>query len=293
MGTELLRAGVALPEQARAGWSAAAIRSHPEVIVAIHQAYAQAGATVHTACTFRTQPGVFPSSGAAGDFRQLTREAVSLARRSVPTGHLVAGSLAPIGDCYDPRGAPAALSVDGHRAMADALAESGADLILCETFPHAGEALIAARAALQTGLPVWLSLTAGPAGALMTTAHVEFAARDAAALGVRAVLLNCIAAAKVEPFLHAAAAGLARARGAGIPRVRLGVYANAGDPGEGLGWDGATDSSGAPARYAQLAQRWVECGATIVGGCCGTGPAHIAALSGLRPNRAPGPGAES
>jgi S-methylmethionine-dependent homocysteine/selenocysteine methylase len=59
---------------------------------------------------------------------------------------------------------------------------------------------------------------------------------------------------------------------AGVP---FGAYANAGEAAEGLGWTDAPDV----ARYVDLAEAWVRAGATIVGGCCGTGPAHIRALA--------------
>jgi S-methylmethionine-dependent homocysteine/selenocysteine methylase len=59
--------------------------------------------------------------------------------------------------------------------------------------------------------------------------------------------------------------------------VPIGAYANAGAGDEGLGW-GATDRNAADA-YADLAERWVEAGASVVGGCCGTGPPHVQALA--------------
>ena len=62
--------------------------------------------------------------------------------------------------------------------------------------------------------------------------------------------------------------------------VPFGAYANAGDAAERLGWEWATED--APARYAAYAREWEACGATILGGCCGTGPAHIAALVSRR-----------
>jgi S-methylmethionine-dependent homocysteine/selenocysteine methylase len=59
--------------------------------------------------------------------------------------------------------------------------------------------------------------------------------------------------------------------------VSVGVYANAGAKDERLGWADADED--AAKRYVELAERWAEIGATVIGGCCGTGPLHIRALS--------------
>ena len=124
---------------------------------------------------------------------------------------------------------------------------------------------MAVEAALESGRPVWLALTAGPDATLLEPKDFARIGRDAASLGVSRLLANCIAATRIAPYVEA----LARA---GIP---VGVYANAGDADEGLGW-GA--DAGAAVRYAELADQWARLGATVVGGCCGTGPEHIRAL---------------
>jgi S-methylmethionine-dependent homocysteine/selenocysteine methylase len=258
IGSLLPAHGVATPGPS---WSAAALESAPEVVGRLHRAYASAGACVHTANTFRTKER---QSGAA--WERLTRAAVGMARASVPAAHRVAGSLSPLEDCYRPDLSPRDPRPE-HRAMARALAAAGVDLILCETFPHLGEALVATEEAAATGLPVWVSFTAGPDGSLLTPAEMGEGARAAADAGAQAVLVNCTAAAITLPYVE----GLARAAPAGVP---VGAYANAGGPGE---W-GATDEA-ATSRYVAFARAWVAAGATIVGSCCGTGPAHIAALA--------------
>src|SRR5262245_2109257 len=94
VGTELGARGVSTPAPL---WSAAALEGAPQVVAAIHRDYAAAGATVHTAVTFRTQPHVAPDA-----WRRLLESAVRIAREAVPSGHRVAGSIAPLGDCYRP-----------------------------------------------------------------------------------------------------------------------------------------------------------------------------------------------
>lgn len=258
IGTELIARGVALDGP---DWSALAIRRAPGLLAEVHVAYSRAGATLHTANTFRTQPRVL------GDrWRDDLRTAVTIARTAVPDGHTVLGSIGPIEDCYRPDLSPGSAALPRHRETARALAETGCDVLLCETFAHEAEALAALGAARDTGLPVWLSLTAGPFGELLTPLDFERIGREAVAVGVDRLLANCIAATRITPFIEALAS-------LGIP---VGVYANAGAKDERLGWEDAAQDAGE--RYAKLAERWVEIGATVIGGCCGTGPAHIRAL---------------
>jgi len=262
LGTELTARGVPTPLP---GWSAGALLTHPEEVLAIHTAYAKAGAEVLTANTFRTQPRWFPE-----DWEALTHLALRLAREGLAGRQgRVAGSIAPLEDCYRPDLSPKEPR-DEHRLLARALAEGGADLILVETFPHPGEALIALQEALATGLPVWFSLTAGPEADLLSPAEMRPVFAEAAGLGAQALLVNCLPARVVLDYLPVL-------QGHGLP---FGAYANAGHADEGMGW--RPDPLAAD-RYAALAREWGDAGACILGSCCGTGPAHIRAL-----NRVPG-----
>lgn len=256
MGTELGLRGVPLPPP---GWSSAALFEAPEVVAAIHADYAAAGAVVHTSNTFRTKARTWPAS-----WRALTATAVRLARGA---GGWVAGSIAPLEDCYSPWLSPAD-SRPEHRELAAALAGLGVDVLLCETFPLVREALVAVEEAVATGLETWVAFTAGPEASLLSPAEVAAGAREAAARGAAAVLVNCVPAAATLPYVRAL-------REVGLP---FGAYANAGAEGEGLGWGPAARADAAE-RYADQVAGWVEAGATLIGGCCGTGPAHIAALA--------------
>src|SRR5688572_29811259 len=143
MGTELAARGIATPAP---GWSAYAIEDAPALVSTIHADYARAGAHIHRGNTFRTQVRVFPDRYAA-----LAKSACALARagiRSViaPTfaRPRVEGSLAPVEDCYRPDLSPSAdVARREHRANAEALERADFEMIVCEAFPHAGEAVIA------------------------------------------------------------------------------------------------------------------------------------------------------
>jgi len=251
MGTELAARSVPTPAPA---WSAEALRSHPKIVAAIHQEYADAGAKVHRTNTFRAQPRIYGPK-----FRALVVTAVRLAKRA---GGRVAGSIAPIEDCYRPDLSPDETTARAcHRAMATALAGAGCDLLICETFPHALEARIAVEEAVATGTETWAALTAGPEATLMTPEEMAIAARGCVEAGARAVLVACTAAERTLAYVE-------RIAGAALG-VPIGAYANAGVPAETM----------TPDRYVDLARTWIAAGATIVGACCGTRPDHVRALS--------------
>lgn len=256
VGTELLRRGVPTPLP---GWSAHALETHPEIVSEIHRDYALAGATVHTTNTFRTRPKHF-----ADTWADLARRAVACCRSAVPASHRVAGSVAPIEDCYRPDLSPAN-SFDAHRALAEVLADAGCDVLLCETFPNPNEAIDAARACVETGLETWLALTPGPMADLMTPEDVDAVAAKATAIGVRGLLVNCLPVPEVERFLAALS-------GHG---VAFGAYPNSGTVDDVNGWK---TTPFAPEPFADEAARWIAAGATLIGSCCGTGPQHTRAL---------------
>lgn len=261
MGTELNARGIETPLP---GWSAHALEDRPDAVRAVHEAYRDAGAEVHTTNTFRTRPSVFE------DWERLAREAVRLARSA---GGRVAGSIAPLEDCYRPDLSPAASDPGGtreaHGALARVLAEEGCDLLLCETFPSVTEGLLATEAALATGVETWTSFTAGPEADLLTPSEMADGARRAVELGAGAVLVNCVPCREVERYV----AEIVQRIGGAVP---VGAYANAGHIDDKMGW---ASIPGAPEAYADLARRWYDQGARLIGGCCGTSPAHVAAIA--------------
>jgi S-methylmethionine-dependent homocysteine/selenocysteine methylase len=258
MGTELTRRGVDLPAPA---WSARALDACPDLVATIHRDYAAAGAQIQTANTFRTKRRCVGSR-----WEELARRAVRLARDAAP-GLRVAGSIAPLEDCYRPDLSPGPRSAAEHRELAHVLAAEKVDLILCETFAHPLEAAIAVEEAARTGVETWVALTAGPEGDLLTPAGMRDAAAACVRAGARAVLVNCTPAPRTLAFLQAIAA----------LDVPFGAYANAGAASEGLGW--SADARAAAEAYAVHARSWIAAGASVVGGCCGTGPEHVAELA--------------
>ena len=276
LGTELERRGVATPLPL---WSAEAVRSAPETVRRIHEEYILAGADVITTATFRATPRAFGRAGRAAEAEEALERAVSLARearRRVPAPRevLIAGAIAPLEDCYRPDLAPSEEAAEPeHAAQAARQARAGADVLLVETMNTVAEARAAVRGARATGLPVLVSFICRSGRELLSGEPLAGAARAVAALGPDAILVNCAPPGIVEDCLDTLAAST---------RLPRGSYANAGSPDLAAGvW--RFDAEWSPERFAGAAIEWVRRGAQLVGGCCGTTPAHVRALRAALP----------
>ncbi|MFB3138728.1 MAG: homocysteine S-methyltransferase family protein [Phycisphaerales bacterium] len=272
-GTELGRRGVdiSLPL-----WSARALLEAPEVLHAIQHDFLTAGADAITANTFRTHRRSLAKAGMGHRAPELTRLAVEIAkagRDERKPDAIVLGSVAPLEDCYQPALAPDEPTCRAeHAEMIGNLLDAGVDLVLIETMNNLPEARAAACEAQRLAPSKWIisfcTKSHGPAGVLLSGESVSDLLgelHDAYAVGV-----NCVAAPSVE-------AQVRFLRDALPDHVRIIAYANVGYA-DGAGNWVITDAVD-PTRYAQYAQRWIDAGATIVGGCCGTTPRTIQAIA--------------
>ncbi len=270
LGTELERRKVATPLPA---WSASALMTDPGHVLAIHREYVAAGADLVTAATFRTTRRALTPTGDGRRAAELTALAVRLAREATAAaagGRMVhvLGSIAPLADCYRPDlvPPPPALATE-HAEHARHLSAAGVDGLLVETMNTRREALAAVEAARATGLPVLASFVADESGNLFDGEPLAHIIPDLVAAGVAAVLVNCTPLATTGRVLRAL-----RTLAGSTP---VGAYANIGYP-HPAGWEFKAEIT--PAEFARHAADWVAAGAQIVGGCCGTTPAHIAAV---------------
>ncbi len=268
MGTMLQARGLAAGEEPER-----LLFERPEVVASVHEAYAAAGAHVATTNTFGANRRKLPGDL---DVRTTYRRAVEVARQA--GAPLVAADIGPTGALLEPFG-PMTLDEceEVFREQAAAVACSGADLVVLETFGDLLElktALLAVRAACD--LPVLATMTFGDDGRTFLGVTPEAAAVTLSSLGVAAVGVNCSQGPD----------GVAAALRAMAPytRVPLMAQANAGLP---RTVDGRTvydlDASAYAAGVAQL----VDAGATIIGGCCGATDAHIAQVRELLEGCAP------
>jgi S-methylmethionine-dependent homocysteine/selenocysteine methylase len=269
MGTELQRRGAdtRLPL-----WSARALVESPELVSAIHSDEIAAGAEVLTANTFRTHRRTLVKGGLGERSRELTALAVRLAREAAKGAGrevFVAGSLSPLEDCYRPDLVPDDEALESeHREQAESLAAAGIDLILLETHNTVRELAAAARAAKATGLPFVASMVTDGSGRLLSGEPIEGAVRALEPFDPAALSINCVPARRLTFDLTRLAVS--------TPDVPLGAYGNLGLPEDESGWRFTDELS--PQAYADCARRWLAIGARLVGGCCGTTPAHTSAL---------------
>jgi S-methylmethionine-dependent homocysteine/selenocysteine methylase len=273
MGTELERLGAAAPAPL---WSARALVESPRTVQAIHAENAVAGAEILTANTFRTHRRSLEAAGLGDRAAELTKTAVALARSAAaaaPAGRavFVGGSLSPLEDCYRPDLVPddATLARE-HGRQALLLAESGADVILLETHNTVRELVAAARAARETGLPVVASMVTDGAGRLLSGEPIERAAAALAPVAPDVLAINCVPARRLLPDLERLAAA------AHEYRIPVGAWGNLGRPSAGA--PGRFTDEMSPDDFANCAASWIQAGARIVGGCCGTRASHTASL---------------
>jgi S-methylmethionine-dependent homocysteine/selenocysteine methylase len=267
LGTELERRGApaTLPL-----WSTHALLRDPALVERIHADYVAAGAEILTANTFRTQRRVLARAGIGERAAELTALAVGLARRAASGAGavFVVGSAPTLEDCYRPDLVPGAAELASeHAEHAEHLAAAGVDAILVETMNTIREAVAAARAARGRGLPCLVSFVCWEGATLLGGERLADALAAAAAEGADALLVNCLPVSNVAACLPAL-------RAAGLP---FGVYANLGAPGVESG--PGRSEPWAPDAFAAHAASWLDSGARIVGGCCGTTPDHIRAIA--------------
>ena len=269
MGTELDRRGVRtyLPL-----WSALGLIEHPDIVRDIHRDYAAAGADILITDTFRTTRRMLERAGRdPEEVRSLNALAVQLAREGAAEAGrnvLVAGSIAPLEDCYSPELSPEPeVARAEHAEQARFLAEAGADFLMIETMPLISEAEAAVQSAIDTGLETTVGFVLGDDGRLLNGESLEEATARLSRFPIAAFFVNC-----TPPAVITRALPVLR----GLTGLPLGGYANLGAVDETVGW--TADETVTGDRYAPFALDWLHAGAQIVGGCCGTRPEHIAAL---------------
>jgi len=287
MGSELRRRGVMVDDGV---WSANALMSAPDVVRQVHLDDLHAGADIITTNSYGITRRALAKAGFEDDYERLNRLAGALAaeardgvQREAGRRALVAGSLPPLRGTFRPDLVGPYDEIRPLYAEQAELLAPFVDLFLCETMSSAAEAFAAASAATATGKPVWVAWTLDDdrSGRLRSGETISQAAAALASLPIAGVLANCCA-----PESISAAIGELANQG----KARCGGYANAYRP-VPANWvmDGTKPTDGkltmrtdlSPDAYARFARKWLAQGATVIGGCCGIGPEHIALIRRL------------
>ena len=249
------------------------IVDQPEKVLGLHRAFIEAGSDIILTDTFGATSPRLRESRYAGRTADLNHRAVALALEAASTspGVLVAGSMGPTGMLMEPLGelTPAA-AADAYAEQAGALSEGGADLLLLETFFALDEALAAIEGVRRSSaLPLVVSFSFDRGTKTMMGLSPISVIESIAPLEVAAIGANCGRSLGDMERVVAELAGV----GAGIP---LWIKPNAGLP--SMIGDVARYDTG-PAEMAAFARRYVDAGAQVVGGCCGSSPEHIRAIA--------------
>jgi 5-methyltetrahydrofolate--homocysteine methyltransferase len=276
-GTELQKRGLP-PGEVPEAWNL----SRPEDVLAVARSYVEAGADIILTNTFGGSPLKLAKVDLGDKLVEINRRGAEISKQAAGDRALVFASIGPSGEFMAPLGTISeADMVKGFAEQAQALAEGGADGIVVETMMDLAEAKAAVRATKEsTSLPVAVTLTfnKGPKGyATMMGIRPEQAAAELESAGTDIVGANCGAGIDIMIELMR----LMRS----ATSLPIWCKPNAGLP-ELI--DGKTVYRETPEMMASKLNALVQAGASIVGGCCGTTPAHIRAFI-LERNRLIGP----
>lgn len=266
-GTMLQQAGLPAgtpPE----GW----LLDNSEAVLGIHQAYIEAGARLILTCTFGATRPRLEQHNLDGDLCEINRRAVEIAREAAGDEVFVAGDIGPLGRFLEPLGDLAyGEAVDIFAEQAAVLVEAGVDVVYIETMAALEEVRAAVEGSLQVAgnTPVTATLSFDAHGRTNMGVRPEEAAATLLQLGVEAFGANC--GATLDMTLDAI-----KTMHRVAPDTPLIVKPNAGKPrldGDDVVYDAT------PQEMARYAQQFVNLGAVVVGGCCGSTPEHIAAIA--------------
>lgn len=270
MGTMLQSAGVAdkpCPEYANI--------ISPEIVTSIHRQYVEAGSNIIETNTFGANPIKLEHFGLVEQTEEINIAAVAAARKATNSDTKVAGSVGPTGRLIKPLG-----DLDFDDAFAcyarqiKALASAKVDYILIETIIDIQEMRAAVLAAKSVcDIPIICQLSFEENARTVTGTDAQTAAITLEALGASIIGMNCsLGPAELLPIVQAMAK---------VTSLPISVQANAGLP---TLQDGKTVFPLSPEEMGNYVPQLINAGASIIGGCCGTTPAHIKAMAEMLAN---------
>jgi len=289
IGTELERLGAPMDHEA---WCAVALETHPQLVRDVHRSYIDAGADIITVNTYAATRHALTNGGIEENFTSWNKLAVQLARETLDASEvdrniLIAGSVSNFGhfnDQYtDKQLAP------NFRDQAEILIENGVDFIILESLGAKTSTIVTALNAIsEFGVPIWVAVSCAEdhdSGQL-------FLGIEESRIDSHRPLAHQELGEAIDTIMDTAGSALLVMHSTvdtTLPALQLmqshydglrGAYPNAG---YWLRPEWAFVDQISPQNYLERARKWLDTGARIVGGCCGIGPDHIAALSkGLR-----------
>ena len=274
MGQELIHRSSKPPSPL---WSAKVMMDEPHIVEDVHREYMVAGAKVLTLNTYSATPERLARDASEDLFEPLQAQAIKIIKRARGASNVtLGGCLPPLFGSYHPENTPEFdICLETYRRVV-AQQKEAMDVLICETLSSVKEIRAAVQAGAESSIPVWCGMSVmDEDGTLLRSGESildgAMAAKDA---GASAVMVNCSwpeAVMQAQPILAQT-------------RLPFGGFANGFTKADDLGVGGTVDvlktrDDLSPEQYADHALSWVSAGATIVGGCCEVGPAHIATLA--------------
>ena len=246
------------------------ILANPQALVSLQREYVRAGSKILYAPTFQAQPIALERVGLANHTEAINAQLAALSR-SVSTDVLIAGDLTTLAvyiDSWDPGNFD--LLVENYRRQIKGLIDGGVDLLIAETlmYPQEAEAILTA-AELEGATCCMYTFTMQSDGSLFSGMDAGPVLKNLEDAGAAAVGFNCVAADEMTAGLVAKLRRFVKGPlickpNAGMPVIRE---------------DGLAHYDMSPAVFAEVIRSCAGIGATLLGGCCGTTPEHIAAIT--------------
>ena len=249
------------------------VRTHPDVLQALQRAYVDAGSEIVLAPTFGANRVLLAHHGLEHEVEPLNRALVALSREAVGMDALVAGDITTTGEPVLP-GEDAAYRrlLDVYTEQAEALLAAGVDLFFIETLMGLTEGMAALEAVRALcDLPVLCSFSVQADGKCYFDGSIFDAAEILPELGADAIGVNC---SNGPDLLDSVVRGVKA-----VSPVPILAKPNAGLP--VMTDDGRAVYSMGPEAFAGHMKALIDTGASLLGGCCGTTPAHIQALKAI------------
>ena len=274
MGTELMRRGIELPLPL---WSSMSNIDQFDQVMNIHKDYLDAGCDILTTNTFRTTPRTFIKAGYSQNESEIISEqccnmAIEAAKQAVKKENtLIAGSVAPLEDCYEPSYFPGKeIAKKEFRLIIDRIIRKGVDILLFETMGNYEEIESALQVSNHIDIQRWLSIVLKNKNSILDGTELQKVVELANKNKIDMVLINCtpvnIISEALDIFL-------------GYRKGKWGVYPNAGEnmPTK----DGEFVSKLDDESFCKAIQDYITLGASVVGSCCGSTPNTVRKISNM------------
>ena len=252
--------------------------SQPDVILDVHRAYVEAGAEIIETNTFGANRFRLIEHELENKIVEINQSGVRLARKAADESRrkiYVAASIGPLGVRLAPLGRVSAIEAfDAFKEQISALADQAIDALMFETFSDLGEITQAIKAAKEVApdLPIIAQMTFTEDGCTPLGDAVDLVAQTLIELGANVIGANCsVGPARLLPVIQT----LARHAQASAHAPLVSIQPNAGWP-QRMGPRLVYPAT--PEYFGDYARRFLNVGATLVGGCCGTTPQHIRAM---------------